>query len=241
VTRGPWDPDAQHGGAAAALMMGALQSLPADEDMAFARVTYEFMRSVPLDEVSVSADIVRTGRRTQLLEATMHDAAGRDLVRARALQVRMANARGWDTGLGVGPRGHEFGRYNDLMPEVRPMFAPDGVEIRFVGGRFGGGDSTAWFHLKLPVLEDEPTTALQTMCAAADFGNGISSSLSWDEFLFINPDLTIYIEREPVGDWICLQSTTRIPPDGVGIAESVVYDGRGRVGRALQSLLVAPR
>jgi hypothetical protein len=44
-----------------------------------------------------------------------------------------------------------------------------------------------------------------------------------------------------VGDWICLQSTTRIPPDGVGLAESVVYDGRGRVGRAMQSLLVAPR
>jgi hypothetical protein len=36
-------------------------------------------------------------------------------------------------------------------------------------------------------------------------------------------------------------SETRISPDGIGVAESVLYDGRGRVGRATQALLVAPR
>ena len=32
-----------------------------------------------------------------------------------------------------------------------------------------------------------------------------------------------------------------IAPDGIGTAESVLYDARGRVGRATQALLVAPR
>jgi hypothetical protein len=59
--------------------------------------------------------------------------------------------------------------------------------------------------------------------------------------MYINPDLTLYVEREPIGEWICLDSQTRIAAGGIGIAESVLYDRRGRVGRATQALLVAPR
>jgi hypothetical protein len=82
---------------------------------------------------------------------------------------------------------------------------------------------------------------LQNLAAAGDFGNGISAIVSWDDHLFINPDLTLYIERQPIGEWICLHSRTRISPDGVGIAESRLFDERGHVGRATQALLVARR
>ena len=90
-------------------------------------------------------------------------------------------------------------------------------------------------------MPGEKPSPLQRLAAAGDFGNGISATLSWDDYLFINPDLTLYIEREPVGEWICLDAQTRIGAGGVGVAESVLYDERGRVGRATQSLLVAPR
>lgn len=59
--------------------------------------------------------------------------------------------------------------------------------------------------------------------------------------MFINPDLTLYVDREPVGEWICLESQTRITAGGIGVAESVLYDERSRVGRATQALLIAPR
>jgi len=51
----------------------------------------------------------------------------------------------------------------------------------------------------------------------------------------------VYVEREPSGEWICLESETRIARDGIGLTESVLFDERGRVGRATQALLVAPR
>jgi hypothetical protein len=38
-----------------------------------------------------------------------------------------------------------------------------------------------------------------------------------------------------------LQAETRISSEGVGIAESVLFDERGQVGRATQALLVARR
>jgi hypothetical protein len=124
---------------------------------------------------------------------------------------------------------------------MRPMFAPDAIEIRFVAGTFGGGPSTAWFRMRVPLVAGETPSPLQRLAAAGDFGNGISATLSWDGFAFINADLTLYVEREPVGEWICLDSQTIIAPEGIGAAESVLYDQRGRVGRASQALLVASR
>ena len=65
--------------------------------------------------------------------------------------------------------------------------------------------------------------------------------LSWDEHVFINPDLTLYVEREPVGEWVALQSQMRVTHGSVATAESVLWDERGRIGRATQALLVGPR
>jgi Thioesterase-like superfamily len=242
MARGPWDPNAQHGGAPAALLMRAFEQLPAAEGLAIARVTYEFLRPVPLGELSVSSEVVRPGRRVQLLEASVLTPDGVEVVRARALQVQAADAGARHTPPASAPTGPEQGRANDFDPAHRPMFAPDAIEVRFIEGTFNGeGPSTAWFRLRAAVVSGEEPSPLQRLAAAGDFGNGISATLPWGEYLFINPDLTLYIERAPVGDWIGLEARTIIVPDGIGTAESVLYDERGRVGRATQALLVAPR
>jgi hypothetical protein len=59
--------------------------------------------------------------------------------------------------------------------------------------------------------------------------------------MFINPDLTLYIEREPIGEWVALQSEMRVTSGSVAMAESVLWDEHGRIGRAIQSLLVGRR
>jgi acyl-Coa thioesterase superfamily protein len=240
LARGPWDPNAQHGGAPAALIVRAFEGLPAPDGLHLARVTYEFVRPAPVGEVEVRASVVRPGKRVQLLEASML-ADGVEVVRARALQVRMADAGAAAADGSPAPPGPEHGQPAEIRPPHRPMFALDAVEIVFVDGAWGGGPCTAWFRLRSPIVGGETPSPLQRLAAAGDFGNGISATLSWDEHLYINPDLTLYIERSPVGEWICLESETRIAADGVGVAESVLYDQRGRVGRATQALLVAPR
>jgi acyl-Coa thioesterase superfamily protein/acyl-CoA thioesterase superfamily protein len=243
LSRGPWDANAQHGGAPAALIVRAFEGLPAAEGLDLARVTYEFVRPAPVGPVEIRAEIVRPGKRVQLLEASML-ADGVEVVRARGLRVHRAQAEaaspaGAD---GAGPSADpEAGRPAELSVPFRPMFALDSVEIRFVDGAWGQNPCAAWFRLCRPLVSGETPSGLQHLAAAGDFGNGISAALSWDEYLFINPDLTLYIERQPVGEWICLSSETRISADGIGIAESVLFDERGRVGRATQALLVAPR
>jgi len=76
---------------------------------------------------------------------------------------------------------------------------------------------------------------------AADSGNGVSVTLDWTRFLFINVDLSVYLERMPVGEWICLDAVTRPQPNGIGVADTLLLDERGRIGRGLQSLLVGER
>lgn len=238
--RGPWDPRALHGGAAAALLMREFERLPAADGLCLARVTYEFMRPVLVGPLEVYADVVRPGRRVQLLEGSIV-ADGVEVVRARALQVRAADAgNGAVTGTPP-PPGPEHGRPPELRVPHRPMFALDAIEIVFTAGGWGRGPCTAWFRPRSPIVAGETPSPLQRLAAAGDFGNGISATLSWDDYLYINPDLTLYLERHPVGEWICLESETRISADGIGLAESVLYDQRGRVGRATQALLVAPR
>ena len=90
----------------------------------------------------------------------------------------------------------------------------------------------------MPLVAGEPTSPLCRVAAAADFGNGISWVLSRnDGYRFINPDLTIYLHRHPVGEWVALEAATT-PTARLGLAESRLYDERGPIGRSVQSLLV---
>lgn len=240
LARGPWDPGAQHGGAPAALLMRALETLPGEPDLLLSRVTYELLRAVPIGPVRVESEVRRAGRRTQLLEASLSAADGTELVRARAVRVRRAEAP--STELQATPGSPGDGAPNDIIAPYQPMFAPDAVEVRFASGAFSSpGPAMAWFRLRVPVVAGEEPTPLQRLAAAADFGNGISSPLRWDRYLYINPDLTIYIERVPTGKWFALESVTRVHEDGVGLSESALFDERGRLGHAIQALLVAPR
>lgn len=240
LARGPWDPRALHGGAPAALLMREFERLPSADGLLLSRVTYEFMRPVPVGPLEVRAEVVRPGRRVQLLEGSIA-AGGVEVIWARALRVQTADAGNGALAGTPPPPGPATGREARVNVPHRPMFALDAIEIRFVAGAFGGGPSTAWFRLLRPIVAGETPSGLQRLAAAGDFGNGTSAILSWDDYLYINADLTLYIERAPAGEWICLESETRIARDGIGVAESVLYDERGRVGHATQALLVAPR
>ena len=81
------------------------------------------------------------------------------------------------------------------------------------------GPATAWIRLRVPLVAGETTSGLVRVAAAADFGNGISWVLSRrDGYRFINPDLTIYLHRHPVGDWIALEATASPDPAARGMA-----------------------
>jgi hypothetical protein len=95
--------------------------------------------------------------------------------------------------------------------------------------------------MRQSLVEGEQPSPLSRVLALADSGNGASSELDIRAWQFINPELTVHLHREVVGEWVCLDATTTISPGGVGLATSVLSDLKGPIGVGAQSLLVSPR
>ena len=74
----------------------------------------------------------------------------------------------------------------------------------------------------------------------SDSGNGLSSELpiSW---MFINPELSVHLHREPAGEWVCVDAVTTVSDGGAGLATTRLSDLSGPVGVGAQALLVVPR
>jgi hypothetical protein len=128
-----------------------------------------------------------------------------------------------------------------LNKAAEASLATTGMEMSWLTDPWSVGPGRVWMRLRQPILPDEPATPLVRLVATADFGNGVSAELPFDEYLFINADLTIHLWRAPRGEWIGLDARTLLRDGGTGVAESVLHDASGPVGRAFQTLVVQPR
>jgi hypothetical protein len=157
-------------------------------------------------------------------------------MRARAWRLRAGERRI----PGDAPPGPEAGRERDFFPTGEDVGYHTAMEYRFVRGAFlEPGPATVWMRMRVPLVAGEEPSPLQRVMAAADSGNGVSAALDWREHLFINTDLTVHLLRLPESEWVCLQAETLLGP--LGLADTALWDERGRIGRAAQTLLVRPR
>ena len=119
--------------------------------------------------------------------------------------------------------------------------AAPGVEMRYpVGHDHRPGPTTAWMRT-VPLLPHEELSGFARICPLADCGNAISRNAEPGPIGFVNTDLTVVLHREPAGDWFGMQSVSHWQSDGFGMSDSLLFDDRGPVGRALQSLIVQTR
>jgi hypothetical protein len=63
LARGPWTPEALHGGPPAALLARCAERVPGGEGMMVARLTVELLRPVPVSLLSVETLLLRPGRK----------------------------------------------------------------------------------------------------------------------------------------------------------------------------------
>jgi hypothetical protein len=268
--RGPWDPRALHGGAPAALIASVFERLQPGAELRIARLGFEFLRPIPLAPLTLTTSIVRPGRRVQELVAELRvvpdDAVGDDsdgdrgsgdggeqdgllVCRASALRVQEISSAA------AAAASPAAGADADPLPEPetgKPVrfslnggdeasFAASAMEMRWLDDPRAPGPARVWMRLRHPLLPGQELTPLARLAATADFGNGVSAALPFDRFVFINADLTIHLQRQPRGEWIGLDARTLLDDGGTGLAESVLHDVHGPVGRAFQTLVVGPR
>jgi Thioesterase-like superfamily len=242
LTRGPWDPGAQHAGPPAALIGRELERCEPSAGTRLGRVTFEILRPVPLEPLEVQARVARPGRSVELLEAVLSGPDGA-LMRATAWRLRTAAVElGAALAADPPPPRPEAGAPAPFFDTGTELGYHTAMDYRFVRGSFlEAGPATVWMRMRQPLVAGEEPSPLQRVLVAADSGNGVSAALDWRRYLFVNTDLSVHLFRPPAGEWVCLESTTYPDPSGVGLADTALWDERGRIGRAAQTLLVRER
>ncbi|HEY6379798.1 MAG TPA: thioesterase family protein [Candidatus Dormibacteraeota bacterium] len=243
LTRGPWSDDAQHGGPVAALLAGAVEALEPERDLQVVRLTYEFLRPIPLAPLRVEATVEGTGRSADRVSAyAREEASGRPVAVLMGLRIRRKPVGVPAQRRPRQPRGPEGLEAFAGLGGERVSFVTHGMEMRFArGSLLRPGPAAAWFRLRVPVLPGQTPSPLQRVAAACDSGNGISGLADFSTLLFINPDLNIALHRHPAGEWVCLDATSRYETNGIGGADAALFDEQGPIGRSYQTLLLAAR
>ena len=240
-TRGPWDERAQHAGPPAALVGRAFEKQE-PFGLQVARFTMEILRPIPIARLTIDVDPLRTGKRVQYLTASLK-ADDEEVARASAWRIRTSDvpmpATDGEAPPFDGPDRIEGVDSYDVGGDQSYFLA---MEWRYARGSIAiRGPSSVWMRMRKPLVEGEPIMPLSRILAAADSGNGISAILDFRTHLFINTELTVHLARMPEGEWVCIDAETRQDANGIGVAQSVIWDERHRLGTGAQSLLIAPR
>ncbi len=243
MSRGPWNPDNCHAGPPTAMLARAMEAAMAEAEVEhqLVRMTVELPRPIPMAGFFVHAAVTRSGKSVTSLTATLVDGEGVERISAQGMALRTIEPdRSFPTVSIATPQLDQAvaGPFPIRTSRHQEVGFSRSVETRYPPGEGPDpGPTTAWIRT-VALVADEAPSSFQRICPLADSGNAFSRNAEMNEFTFINPDLTIVLHRAPVGEWLGAQSVSHWQPNGVGLADALLFDHRGVVGRALQTLLV---
>lgn len=243
LARGPWDYDSCHGGPPTAMLVRALERTVPEQRLS--RIGVELGRPVPMAGFRIETEVVRAGRASAQTRATLVDAAGK--VRVTAVGMHLAavdhplfegsldNSRlDLPTLAATEPGDFPMRKATTQWPGFR-----NSVEVRYPPGETQPGPTTV-FMRTVPPLPDEEPSPFQRICPLADCGNAFSRHADPETWQFINTDLVVALHRDPLGEWTGSRSSSQWQPNGIGLADALLFDDAGPIGRALQTVLVRP-
>ncbi|MFN0026976.1 MAG: thioesterase family protein [Acidimicrobiales bacterium] len=250
LTRGPWaDHGFLHGSAVCGALGWATEQTVGNPALALARFTVEIRSMVPCQALHTTAAVVKAGRRSQVVEAALHH-EGRVVARATSQWVahHTDGSVGGSVGASVGASGvvarpeqaSDPGAHPDMV-YPRPGFNCDAVELRPIRSTTEDeGPGLIWVRLRHPVVAGQPASPTLAMMTLSDFGIAVGWQRSPAGADFINADVTLQLNRPPLGPWVLFASRVHASAAGYGFCETVLADDAGLFGRILQSLVEAP-
>ncbi len=252
LAQGPWFSGALHGGAIVGLAAHAAEITPAATKMRPTRITSELFREVTLDPIRVNVEAVREGRRIQLLRVSLwNENKTKELSRAHVLRIREAPDEvsddlqpdeNLDSDMPAFP-GEESEVFTTGLTNIfqadQPAF-PAAFNLRSKRD-YSSPRSVSWWKLNYPLVEDIPLTPFVRVATTADFLMSAGGLIGAADYVSINPDLTIYLNKLTDDPWIALASEVRFSHDGVGLTDAALYDRTSRIGNASKSLLIFRR
>ena len=237
---GAWNADEQHFGPLAGLVVHAIDrhraAGPAN-GLALARISFDILGFLALDECEITVETIRPGRTVELLEAVAV-IANRPMVRARAwLLATLDTAEVADTPFEELAPPEAFSPWS--MSDLWDCGYARSLDVRRQAVR--PGRAAAWVTSHVGLVAGEPSSTLASFIARVDVANGIAAQQPHTQWMYPNMDMTVHLHRQPEGDWTGLDTTVSFGPAGHGLTSAVLHDVTGPVGHVQQILTVRPQ
>lgn len=227
ISRGPWDPKSLHGRVTIGLLAYAIETEHGDPDFTPARLTVDMYKLATFTPFTLKTTLVRDGKRIKVVDAEMF---GDGVSIARATCQLLRRSENPPGAVQKRPRWDAPHPDTIAAPEAGPM--GNMWETRPVTG--GWGEATwkkLWMREVRCLVDDEPLTPFQRVALAADFTSPFAHAGS-SGLNYINSDVTVYLARAPVGEWIGFESFNHEASAGVAIGECLLHDVEGAIGSA---------
>lgn len=237
-SRGPWSPTSLHGRVVAGLLAHAIEQRYGEPDLVPARFTIDMYRLPDLSAAEVSVRPIREGRRIKVIDAE-YSVGGVSMARATCVLLRQTlNPEGnvWT------PPTWDVPRPADIAPPEDPSRSMGGMwKTLPISGGFGTvGQKRLWMSEVRDLADGAPFTPFTRVAVAADFASPFANSgdkgLGW-----INTDITLYLHRLPVTEWIGFEVKNHGATAGVAIGECWLYDEQGPIGASSVTALAQQR
>jgi hypothetical protein len=191
-----------------------------------------------LSPIEVTTRLVRDGYRIKVVEAEFFS-AGVSMARASCqLLRRTQNPPGkvWSPPAWDAPAPADIPAPDTQGGPLGGMWA-----MRPITGAMGApGPKRTWMAEARPLVEGAALTPFVRAALAADFAspfaNGGDEGLGW-----INSDVTLYLHRAMIGEWIGFEVANHQATDGVAIGECWLYDEAGALGISTVAALAQAR
>jgi hypothetical protein len=226
AARSPWSADMLHGRLLAGLAARAVEGASHDPELSIARLTVDMFRSPPMSALHVTTSMIRSGRRVCVMEVSIRS-TDTDVARARALLLRRGahpdgapwRAPVWDVPL------------PDTLPAQAGVDENASWEIRLLnpGGFWTAERKQLWTRDRWQLVEGEGLSPAVRAALAADLPNPMANS-SAEGLQFINADLTLFLARPPVSEWIGVEVAGHVGHDGIAVGTCSLYDTTGPFG-----------
>lgn len=234
--QGAWQESEQHMAAAAGILAHCLDRHEPREGLRVARLGYEILGMIPLDEVEIRTRTLRPGRTIELVQAEMV-AGGRTVVRATAWRLQTS-----DTTAAAATEEEPLAFPEDTAEAAR-LSQWSGGYIRSLEIReaepLRPGRGAVWLRPRQRLVQGEESPDWVRLVGLADTANGTAPLLDPKEgWMFPNTDLQVHLHRLPEGEWLGLRTQNTVGPDGIGLTSAVLHDQHGPFGRTEQILTV---
>ena len=232
--RSRWGSDHLNGPALVGLAARTIEDQFGLDEFMPARLTVDLFKAARGVPTTVTARLVRDGRRVRNSECELIQ-GGAVVATATLVQYRRSSA----------PRGEEWSATTDL-----PM--PVGIEDSShltMGSDDGGWSPVIAEHQNasrkrfrnraIDVVEGVTNSPLVNAVYAAE-GTSLVTNLGTAGIGYINGDLTVALARLPVDEWIYLQADSHWVADGISTGSATLYDRVGAFGTGVVTAVANP-